>query len=293
MINRYLMGGILAIAGAATLAAQAPPAQAPPAQAPAEQAGPVAKQPKPKSKGELEAVQAMFQAQDPDARIKAADNLVTKFADTDFKDLALFFAAISFEQKGDPDNAIAYAERAVQANPKSYQALLMLSRLVASRTREHDLDREEKLTKVENYVKSADAALKDAPKPNPSLTDEQWAAAKKDLESQGHEALGMAAMARKKYDVAEVEYKTAVDMSAQPDPATMVRLGATYNLEGKYDDAVAVLDKVLAMPDAHPTVKQFAQAERVRAMQGKGGAKPAAAAPAATVAPGTVEVKKP
>jgi hypothetical protein len=45
-------------------------------------------------------------------------------------------------------------------------------------------------------------------------------------------------------------------------------------------------------------VKQFAQAEKVRATQGKsGGAKPAAAAPAAApataVAPGAVEVKKP
>lgn len=287
-MKRILMAGVLVMAGAAFLPAQAPP----PAQG-AGQAAPAAKPPQPKSKGEVEALQALFNAQDPDSRIKAADNLVNKFADTEFKDIALFFAAASYEQKGDSEKAILYCERAVEANPKNYSALLMLARLTASKTREHDLDREEKLTKVEGWVKSADNLLKDAPKPNPSLTDEQWAAAKKDMQSQGHEALGLAAMARKKYDVATNEFKTALDTAAQPDPATMVRLGNAYNLDGKPDAAIAILDKVMAMPDVHPTIKQFAQAEKVRATQAKnGGAKPAAAAPT-TVTPGTVEVKKP
>ncbi|HWQ57365.1 MAG TPA: tetratricopeptide repeat protein [Bryobacteraceae bacterium] len=287
-MNRFFVGGILAIAGIATLAAQQPaPKPEPAGQAPA------AKQPQPKSKGEVEAIQAMFQAPNADARIKAADDLITKYADTDFKDLALFFAAASYEQKGDSDKAIVYAERAVDANPNHYQSLLLLARLIAQRTREHDLDREEKLGRVEGYVKSAEKALATAQKPNPQLSDEQWTGAKKDMLAQGHEALGMAAMARKKFDVAATEFKTAVEGSTQPDPATMVRLGSAYNQGGKYDDAIAVLDKVLAMPDAHPAVKQFAQAEKVRATQMKtGGAKPAAA-PGTSVTPGTVEIKKP
>src|ERR1044071_3366071 len=49
------------------------------------------KQPAPKSKAEREALQAMFQAQNnPDAVIKAADELLTKCADTDFKETALY-----------------------------------------------------------------------------------------------------------------------------------------------------------------------------------------------------------
>ena len=41
-------------------------------------------------------------------------------------------------------------------------------------------------------------------------------------------------------------------------------------------DAVAILDKVMATANVHPQIKQFAQAERVRAIQGKSGpAKPA------------------
>ena len=44
-----------------------------------------------------------------------------------------------------------------------------------------------------------------------SLTDDQWTAAKKDFAAEAHAALGMGAMVRKKYDVAESEFKTAID----------------------------------------------------------------------------------
>ena len=53
------------------------------------------------SKGERDAVQALLQSQAPDDRIKAADDLITKFADTPFKSFALFQEADAWEQKGD------------------------------------------------------------------------------------------------------------------------------------------------------------------------------------------------
>ncbi len=247
------------------------------------------KQPAPKSKGEQEAVMAMFNAQDPDARIKAAENLLTKYADTEFKPIALQLEAASYQQKNDYEKMVIFAERTIEADPKNFMAMLMLATGLAQHTRETDLDREEKLTRSEKYAKSALEALKDAAKPNPQITDEQWTDAKKDFVAQAHEAFGMAALARKKYDVAVTEFKTAVDNAAQPDPATMVRLAAAYNINRKPDEALAVIDKLMTMPDLHPSIKQFAQAERVRATQAKsGGAKPAATQP-----PAQVEIKKP
>src|SRR5262245_304344 len=240
-----------------------------------------AKQPQPKSQKEVEALQAMFSAQDPDARIKAADELIKKFADTEFKSVAYYLLAASYEQKNQFEKMVFYAEETIKVDPKHYGALLMLANGIAKQTREHDLDREEKLAQSEKYAKSAIEVLKTAEKPNPQLTDDQWAAAKKDFEGQAHEAFGLAASARKKYDVAIAEFKMAIEGSANPDPTTFVRLGQIYNLAGKPDDALPILDKVLAMPDVHPQIKQFAQAERVRALQAKGAVKPATPPPAA------------
>ena len=244
------------------------------------------KQPMPKSKGETEALQAVFSTQDPDARIKACEELLTKYADTDFKALALYFEAVSYQQKNDYEKMVVYAERAIQADPKQYPALLMLAKGIAQRTREFDLDREEKLTKVEKYAKDGMEFAKAAPKPNPQLTDEQWEQAKKEYIAQGHEALGYAAMARKNYEVAISEMKQAIELA--PDPVTMVRLAAAYDQAKKPDEALPILEKVMAMPDLHPSIRQFAQAERVRAMQLKSGS----TAPAAAPAPAQVEIKK-
>ena len=98
-MKRMILTGILAIgAGATCLMAQAPP----PAQA--------AKAPAPKSKSELEALQALQAASgDPDKSIAAAENLITKFADTDFKGIALYVEADAYQRKGDPDHMLIFA----------------------------------------------------------------------------------------------------------------------------------------------------------------------------------------
>jgi tetratricopeptide (TPR) repeat protein len=257
-MKRSILAGVLAlVSGATGLMAQ--------------------KQPQPKSQKEVEAINAMFQAQDPDGRIKAADYLMTKFADTEFKPLAMFLTAEAYERKNDFEKMTVWCEKTLEVDAKNYACMLMMAGGIAKRARENDLDLNEKLERSDKYAKSALEALKDAQKPNPQMTDDQWAAAKKDYASQAHEAFALAAMLRKKYDLGIDEFKQAVDGAAQPDPTTMVRLGQAYNQAHKPDEAIAILDKVMAMNDVHPQIKQFAQAERVRAIQAKGnGAKPAA-----------------
>jgi tetratricopeptide (TPR) repeat protein len=157
---------------------------------------------------------------------------------------------------------------------------------MAARTKEFDLDREEKLATVEKYGNHILEILKTAPRPNPNITDEQWEGAKKDVSSQVYEAFGTAALARNKPDQAIEQFKKALDSTPNPDASTLVRLGAAYAKAGKYDDAVATFDKVMAMTQVDPTIRQIAQAERVRALQSKnGGAAPAAPAQPAPAKP--------
>jgi tetratricopeptide (TPR) repeat protein len=226
------------------------------------------KQPQPKSQKEAEAIMAIFNAPTPDARIEAAESLVKNFADTEFK------AAASAQEKNDFEKMVIYAERTLEVDAKNYAAMLMLASGIAQRTREFDLDKEEKLGKAEGYAKNAMAILKDAPKPRPDLTDEQWDGAKKDFYSQAHEAMALSAMARKKYDVAITEFKAAITVASSQDPATQVRLGAAYNLAGKHDEAIALLDQLMSDAQLHPAIRQFAQQEKMKALQGKGAAAP-------------------
>lgn len=249
------------------------------------------KAPQPKSQKEVEALQAIQKAQGADAQLKAIDNVLTNFADTEYKLMLLQMAMQISEQKGDYAGTVTYAERTLEADPKNMFALATLALETAAHTREFDLDKEEKLAKAEKYAHQAIDASKDAPKIRPDLTDEQWASVKKDIVAQSHDALGRIAALRNKYDVAINEFKTSEETGATPDSTTAVRLGDAYLHAGKYDDAIATFDKAAAMPNAPAQVKQIAEAKKQEAMKAKAsGAKPGAPAPAST--PGQVEIKK-
>lgn len=232
------------------------------------------KQLKVKSQKEGEAIQAMFQAQDPDARVAAAMNLVTKFADTEFKGLAFYIAAFSAMQKNDLENVVVYSEKAIEADAKNYGAMILMASSLAQRTREFDLDKEEKLGRAEKMANQAIELIKTAPKPNPQVTDEQWEAGKKDYTGQAFEALGMGALVRKNYALCAENLSQAVTLSMQPDPATMVRLGNCLRMAKKYDEAIAILDKALADANAAPVVKQAATQEKIEANKAKAAAAP-------------------
>lgn len=257
-MKRMILTGTLALAtGLTSLMAQAKKDNAPAQPPPQQKQGQAQLIPGTKSVGESEALMALIQAQgNPDATIKAADDLLTKYADTTFKESALLAEATAYQQKGDTDKAQIFGERVLEVNPKSFQAQLMLGELLASRTRENDLDKEEKLAKAEKYLHGAMDNVNSASKPNPQITDAQWEDGKKFVLAQAHNDLGMAALVRKKFDVAITEFKTAAD--TDPQPAYLVRLASAYESSGKHAEAIAVCDKVLADPQLHPQIKQVA-----------------------------------
>jgi tetratricopeptide (TPR) repeat protein len=255
---------------------QAPAAQAAPA-APVAQPGftsPVAKQPAFKSKEEQDAAMPMFQAMqgaDSDAKITTSDAFLQKFPNSEFRPIALLFLAMSHQEKSDYDKTLVYAEATLKAEPGNYQAMLMLSRVLAVRVRENDLDKEEKLTSAEKYANQALEALKTAPRPNPGISDAQWEAGKLDLSAQAYEAFAIIALARNKTDVAIEQFKKALATSPSSDPSTSVRLGNALAKAGKFDEAIDTLNKVVAMPDLPPAVKTIAtkEIERTKQLQAK------------------------
>ncbi len=272
MTNRWKT--VLALALGATLAVPALWAQKPP---------------QPKSQKELQALQAVQAATTPDEQIKAIDNVLENFADTEFKLTLLQLGMQAAEKKNDYALTVTYAERILETDPKNVFALSTLGSQIAGHTREFDLDKEEKLAKAEKYANETIEAAKTAPKPNPNITDDQWAGAKKDFAADAHAILGQIAVLRKKYDVAISEFKIAVD-TGSPNAITMARLGDAYLGAGKFDDAIDEFNKAAALPDASAPVKSFINAKKANAIKLKAAANPAtppasAAPPAATTPP--------
>jgi tetratricopeptide (TPR) repeat protein len=228
-----------------------------------------------KSKDELSAITAVQVAATPDAKIAAVENVLTKFADTEFKVPLLTIAVQSEEQKNDFAQVVFYGERLLKADPMNAFALVTLASETARHTRENDLDKDEQLTKVDKWAKDGIEAAKIMPKPRADVADADWEGARKDLEAQGYLALGMSDMLRKNPDGAVANYKLSLSITPTPNPGTMVRLAQVYISQGKLDDANFTLDKVISTPDVVPQIKSVA--ENLKAQLAK--RKPAAAAP--------------
>src|ERR1039457_1661882 len=242
-MKRTILTGILALAAAvAVLMAQqgqpAPAGQTAPAAQPGQSAQPAPAAPagpRAKSQEELTALKALVAAQntnDSDAVIKAAEDLLAKFADTQFKEMALTLEATAYNMKSDPTNEQVAWGRVMEVNPQSIQGNLKLGGLIAKQTKDKDLDRDDQLAKAEKYLNTAIDTLKTAQKTNPQAADP------------------------KKYDKPIGEFQIA----AGDDPeqtAYQARLAAVLLSAGRNSESIALCDKILALPNLNPAIKTY------------------------------------
>src|SRR5271166_681767 len=225
-----------------------------------------------KSPKEQQAILAVQVASTPDARIQAIENVLTNFADTEFKVPLLQMAMQTELQKDDYAQIVFYGERLLAADPKNAFALVNLASETARHTRENDLNRDESLAKVDKWAKDGIEAAKVMPKIRPDLPDADWDGFKKDMEAQGYVALGMAELIRKNLDAAASDFRLSIEIGATPNPSTLVRLAQVYLSGGKVDNAIFTLDKAINTPNVPDQVKSVAESLKAQANKAKAAA---------------------
>jgi tetratricopeptide (TPR) repeat protein len=213
---------------------------------------------KPKSPKEQQAILAVQLAKTPDERIQAIENVLTNFADTEFKVALLTMAIQSEQQKDDYAQIVFYGDRLLKADPNNAFALVNLAAETARRTRANDLDKDEQLAKVDKWAKAGIEAAKVMPKIRPDVSDADWDGVKKDMEAQAYVAMGMADAVRKDYEGAAANYRKSLETESTPNAATLVRLAQVYMNTGKLDNATFTLDKAINTPNVPDQIKSIA-----------------------------------
>ena len=224
--------------------------------------------PRPKSQKEFDSLKAIDAAPSAEVRLQKIDDFLAAFADSDFKPALLDEAVEVAAEKNDYPLAMAWGQRDLDANPKSYVAMASLALVTANNTKEFDLDKDQKLKQADKWANDALATLKTSPRPF-QFPEDRWPEIKKSFEASCHQALGLVAMVQKKYDVSSTEFQAAYDL--MPESSYLVRKGEAQTKDRKYDDAVATFDKVLAAPDANAVVKRIAENMKQNALRAKGG----------------------
>jgi tetratricopeptide (TPR) repeat protein len=196
---------------------------------------------------------------DADARMAAIDQFVAKYPNSPLRGFALTMAGEAAQMKRDSARARFYYERAIQADPTSDYAMIMLGAEIAQNTGEHDLDKKEKLARAEKLARDAMALIqKRTRQPNESQADFD-ASAKADT-GRAHMTLGLVAMADQRHEEAGREFLLA----AETDAVNLLRAGMAFNNARKFDEANKALDQFIALPGLPDQFKQMAQEEKKR-----------------------------
>ncbi len=203
-----------------------------------------------KSQEEATAFTAIQNAASAQARAAAGKAFISQFPKSPAAGLAQYMTMLSYQQMNDFDNMLLYGEMVLESVKQPGMlagTLISLAGAIPSRTREFDLDKEEKLGKAEDYAKRAMALIPTLPKMDPNMTDDEWLVTKKEFMSQCHDALGGVALKREDFAAAEASLRKALELAAEPVPFTMYNLATALSKQDKRDEALAMADNCIAV----------------------------------------------
>lgn len=239
--------------------------QTKPPTAPANAVQPAGKrQPQAKSKEEYDAYAALIQLTDAAAMEKAADEFVAKYPDSELKGAVYQRTMAAYQTTGNDDKTLDMGHKAITYNPDDPAVLVSMAELIAGKTRETDLDKDDRLAEATKYANHALETVTDYPAP-PSMPPEQVAKIKDEMRGSAYSALGMADFTNKKYDSSIANFNKSIEATKDnPDPTVYLRLTLAYDKNGQYPEGLEAAKKTLAIPGVPQQISNLATNEKNR-----------------------------
>jgi tetratricopeptide (TPR) repeat protein len=209
-----------------------------------------AKGPQWKSREEYDAYQAMAKETDPHKKIAAAEAVIAKYPNSDFKDIAYVQEVGAYQQLGQSDQAIAAAKKALGVNPDNLDALTYLCFAFPFVYNAKGADASAQLDQTDQYAKHGLDVLGKLQKPA-QVSDEQFTSYVKAKRAIFNNAIGFVALQKKDYAASMTALKAAMQDNPT-DPLTFSMLGQDYLYSNPpdYDNAIWNLARSVALAQA-------------------------------------------
>lgn len=211
-----------------------------------------------------QALQTIQQTVNAQQRVTLVEQFFERWPNTAYTLDLYRLASHTYRQLNNYAKTIEYAEKAIGLNPQDAPSLMLAADALAEGTLRTQPDFNDKLARAEQYARKAIEALPQyfaaVPQP-PGMTAEEYDAQKKLIEAQPHATLGYIHLLRNENALAEAELVKAVDLGqSQPNPIDLLRLGRAYMFQQKYEQAVDVFRKAVALGGAfYETARQHLQ----------------------------------
>jgi hypothetical protein len=270
-------------AGAAQSGQATPAAPATPgAQAPA----PTGKrQPQAKSQEEFKAYQDAAAKPDPAAMEQAANAFAQQYPDSELRAPLYQNLMLQYQNANNGDKTIEVGRKVVQLDADNAVALVTVAQILANRTRETDLDKEERIGEAKKDANHAIELMNSGQGIPAGYPPDKVEVYKNTVLSMAYAALGQADFVNNNFAGAEQSLRKSTSLPGiQADPVSYFQLSLALDRQGKYADAMQAAQKCLDAANGHP-VAQYCTQER-------DGAKQRAANPPAAK-PGTAPATSP
>lgn len=245
--------------------------------------------PQAKTQPEFDAYNAaMANQKDPAAMEKAADDFATKFPDSELRVLLYKAAVGGYQNANNGDKMSDMAQKVLKLDPDDPVALIAVSEVIAERTRDTDLDKDQRFDQAKKYAQHALETI-DTDIPVPANTPQSQVDAYKGLlRSSAYSVLGTIAYDQEKYADAQGYFQKSIDAyPTQPDPVVVLRLALALDKQGKYPEALKAANQAVDLTQEGTAAGTTARHERDRLMQLTGATIPAAGSSAPPSKPPT------
>lgn len=244
-------------------AAQQTPAT--PGQQPGTQAAPPVghRPPQAKTQDEFKAFQEASAKTGPTDSEAAASDFATKFPQSELRELLYRKAMYEYQNQNNAEKAIDMGRKMIQLDPDNPEALVMVATFLSEKTRETDLDRDERLSEGTRDAQKALQTVDTNIMLPANIPPEQAEGIKKQMKSMAHGALGTISIAKKDYAAAENELRTATQLYP-PDPLNWLRLAYSLDQQKKYQEALVPAGNCVQYSADQPQVNNLCKAERDR-----------------------------
>ena len=277
---------ILALATFVSAQTQTPPAPA--AGAAATTPPPPGKRPpQAKTQAEFDAYKLAATGTDGATLEKAADDFAAKFPDSELRILLYRNTMHAYQTTNNSDKMMDMGRKVLKIDPDDPEALVGVAQVLAERTRESDLDKDQRLDEGTKLAQHAlETADTDITIP-PGTPQDKIDAYKGFLRSNAYYVLGTIQYTREKYSDAEGYFRKSMDaFPSQLDPLAVLRLALALDKQEKYPEALKYANQAVQMTEANQgsTLATLSRNERDRLVQLTGGT-PAGKPPASAQNP--------
>lgn len=254
--------------------AASPAGQSAGAQTPA--ATPGKRPPQAKTQPEYQAFNTAMGLTDAAAQEKAADDFAAKFPDSELRPILYKAVMQKYQQTNNADKMLEMAQKALSFDPDDPEALVGASQVLAERTRDTALDKDQRLAEAKKDAQRALSTV-DTDVPTAGYPPERIDQFKRYIRSEAYAILGTLASNSENYAEAETNLRKSIEVfPEQVDPIAVLRLAISLDKQNKTAEALKYANQAveLTKDNADSAAGKAARAEQDRLTKLSGGTAP-------------------